>query len=676
VLCACIAVAARPAAAQADFTAATLVSGNSEIPFESASSPALSQDGRYLAFSGTIAGVEGVYRRDLQTGELQLVAHGDGSAPSISADGRYVAFTATDEPESYLAPGADEGCSQVYVRDMTLEPGKPGAYTLASTLGHGGAGEELFYEINRCSGRYGAVTAPGVALSADGRQVVFTVLCPSNLAPGVTGAEVAVRDLDTQETTLVSEAFGSEGQPLGKAPEGGGAYPSASASISGDGSTVAWQGTDVPQQVPSATDVTTNMATDGGEAKEVEPLWRRIGDGPSAVTKRLLAGAGLNFYFTGSHEESGKPIEGGALYQVTPPAPALSEHGNVAVAISNATTATNEASYGFLLNQPPPPTDAYLVAVNADPDSQPQVTPLTATPNFTAAHAFSGGVTNVAISPDGSRVAFETRRTSFALPAPALISPPAPETPFAYTYDVNLPLDTLQQVTSTFDGSPPNGATGQLSFSGDDLTLAFESSATNLIFGTPTAQVSQIYLTHETSTSTPIAAQSLGSVPATPLPLPSWILSATATAEPNGSVLLDAQAPGGGTLAARAVAQLPQPAKKNPAHRSRKPRGKRVHTAVASKRARKRAGTGLAIATHTIAQADARAEGASELQLSLHVDPAYRAQLLGKLGLYALLELTFTAPGHTPLSEEIPVTFHVQSKARASRKRQAGKTPR
>ena len=139
-------VAVLAPSAAAEFTAPTLVSGNAQIPFEEAGSPDLSQDGNYVVFQGKIAGVAGVYRRDLQTGALEPVAPGapDAAGPSVSAEGRYVAFTSTAEldPEATLPP-ADAGCPQVYVRDMTIEPGQPGAYVLASALSEepGDAGE-------------------------------------------------------------------------------------------------------------------------------------------------------------------------------------------------------------------------------------------------------------------------------------------------------------------------------------------------------------------------------------------------------------------------------------------------------------------------------------------------------------------------------------------------------
>ena len=98
--------------ARADFAQAMLVSGSRQQQFNEANAPALSADGRYAVFQGRLAGVPGVYRRDLLTGEVELVVGAfallpgaspaqraldapDAAVPSVSADGRYVAFTTT-----------------------------------------------------------------------------------------------------------------------------------------------------------------------------------------------------------------------------------------------------------------------------------------------------------------------------------------------------------------------------------------------------------------------------------------------------------------------------------------------------------------------------------------------------------------------------------------------------
>src|SRR5262249_39543852 len=155
----------------------TLISGTARVEADYAFEPVMSADGRYVAFSGSQAGVPGVYRKDLQTGALDLVAAGKAGAPSISADGRDVSFTTT---AVHPATGAGQRCSSVFVRDMSLAPDATGAYTLASALDRRSTG--LTYsgaQIPSCPGG-GSSTAAGVALSGDGRKVVFTVVGLSN----------------------------------------------------------------------------------------------------------------------------------------------------------------------------------------------------------------------------------------------------------------------------------------------------------------------------------------------------------------------------------------------------------------------------------------------------------------------------------------------------------------
>jgi hypothetical protein len=245
-------------------------------------------------------------------------------------------------------------------------------------------------------------------------------------------------------------------------------------------------------------------------------------------------------------------------------------------------------------------------------------------------------------------VAFNTRRVSFALASPTLVSPPVQEVANAYTYVANLELGTLQRATSTYEGSPPDGEPGQVSFAGDDLSLAFASSASNLFYGDGTPGASQVYLTQETPSPSQAAPQNLSPPPLEALPTPTWLLSAIAVPQADGSVMVDAYVPGAGTLSVRASAQLPSTA----ARKSAKAKGRRA-TAHKSK-----ADKAIQIPARTVGQATAVARGSSELRLRLRVSAAYRALVAGKDGLYCVLELSFAAPGHATLEQRIPVSFH------------------
>jgi hypothetical protein len=707
-------------AAAADFTAATLLSGTPQFQFERASAPALSADGRYAVFQGVLADIPGVYRRNLQTGAIEEVAGGDAAnpsepcnsekdpldacdaaAPSISANGQYIAFTTTadlqpegSEGKPQGEPAGDKGCPEVYVRNMgtasePLPAGTPGAYTLASALDGSSTGIKFLSCAPSAEGFAvaGAQAAPAVAISADGRHVAFTVLSTSNLThePGCPAqtplaecpaetqpSQVVVRDLETDTTTLVSAT------PQGQPTPAGGAFPSSesegafltiptvneysdqatgsTAAISADASTVAWLGTNVPDQVPSATDVAERGAGLAPLQREAEPLWRRIADGPTAVTKRLLAGAGLNFYFRPAIEDNN--VDGvfdgsfiGAPGAVFIP-PALSENGRTVAVIANAPTPANEGSWirGILSR---PDADTYVVRV-PEGSEEPQATALTVTPDYAAEGRVLRSVKDVAISPDGNRIAFDTGRSQFDLPSLAFAGPPFTNlNSNAETFEANLALGTLQRVTSTYNELEPNGEAGLLAFSATGQ-LAFASTATNLFFGDGVPS-SQVYLTQEIPLGPSAAPQELGATPGGPMPVAEWTLSATAVGQADGSVLVQAQVPGAGRLSATARAQLPKNSRTKAAKRSRKVAGRK---ASASRTPRKRSGT-TAVPLSTVTPGAATSVAVSSfVQLHLRVLTRYRSLIAKGLGLYALVRVTFTAPGHAPLVKEIPVTFH------------------
>src|SRR5262249_1829730 len=156
-------------------------------------------------------------------------AGADAAAPSISADGRYVSFTtrAALDPVDDTQPNSED----VYVADMAVTPP---TYELASALD--GSAQAM-------SGS--STAAPRVALSGDGRKLAFL-----NSADG---GQIYLRDLDTDQTTLVSVArdpVTGAMEPGVPVPGGGVMNAFAGAALSADGSTVAWVGAHLPAQVP------------------------------------------------------------------------------------------------------------------------------------------------------------------------------------------------------------------------------------------------------------------------------------------------------------------------------------------------------------------------------------------------------------------------------------------
>jgi Tol biopolymer transport system component len=176
-------------------------------------SPAISADGRYVAFEsfagnlvpGDTNDQSDVFLRDRRTGRTTLVSRTPAGTPglnnsfnpSISADGRFVAYL-SDSPD--FVRGDTNGTVDVFVRDR-----RAGRTALVSVSS---AGEQANDHCNVS------------AISADGRYVVYSSPA-TNLVPGDSNAneDVFVRDRSRRTTTRVSVASsgrqsdGWSGQP-------------------------------------------------------------------------------------------------------------------------------------------------------------------------------------------------------------------------------------------------------------------------------------------------------------------------------------------------------------------------------------------------------------------------------------------------------------------------------
>jgi Tol biopolymer transport system component len=204
------------------------------------SSPAISADGRFVAFQSAATnliandsnGVDDVFVRDLLNGSTERISidsagqagNGDSWRAAISADGRIVAF---GSDATNLVADDTNVWADVYVRDRQA----------ATTR-----------RVSQSSGNLqGNSPSSSPAISADGRYVAF-VSHASTLVPDDTNElnDVFVRDLQTGITSRVSTSS-EGGQGNGKS---GGAY--ANISISGDGLLVAFQ-SDASNLVPNDT---------------------------------------------------------------------------------------------------------------------------------------------------------------------------------------------------------------------------------------------------------------------------------------------------------------------------------------------------------------------------------------------------------------------------------------
>ncbi len=592
--------------------------------------PAISGNGQYVAFDGSYGGVTGVWRRDLATGAVEQVAGGDAELPSISASGRYISFTTTEpldeENDTSSAP-------DVYVRDME-KPDQPCpkhweesersseecAFTLVSAVNGSAAGLTYEYTTGSSSTRfeeehYGSLASGRSALSASGREVAFVTSAASNLAgPHTPALQVAVRNLETLETRLVSVRSGTSDEPVstlegeddygavftglaGKAPAFNpppsygeyGATPPLGASLSADGSTVAWMGEDIGQQVALLPGETRSPSY-------TEPLWRRIAPGSETPTRPITGGPDPA---NPACQASGETVLPGEASLADPcQGPFATPEGNIPSGIWTG-------GYGEL--QPRLSADGYTVAFTAqaplvalgndfgaDPFGRPSdlyvanmhegltrdqaLIPLTELASAKKEDVTTDGpIVDFDISPGGDQVAFTTQRTQFPLGSPAYISAPAAEAGMSELFDVDLADDTLTRVTQGYEGGPSEHphlaiATGRdvytsgdgalsPSFSDDGTELAFSSTASNLVYGdgnTPPAGLSEGHFDGSDAfvvsrilfpaTPTPQYV----SVPPETTPTPVWNLGVTALSRANGSVLLYVQAPGAGTLRAGA----------------------------------------------------------------------------------------------------------------------------
>jgi hypothetical protein len=698
-------------AAAADLTPPVLISGSLSLQADYAYQTAVSADGGYGVFTGSVGGVRGIYRKNLQTGQLDLVAAGDAAAPSISSNGRYISFT-TDELDLTTGDGQGQQCSSVYLRDMSHPIGSTAAFTLASALD--GSATGLTYAGTGdagCPGG-GSSAAAGVALSGDGSHVVFTVVGVSNLITGPAGpptappAQVVVRDMTTNRTTLVSQTQSSLGvipQPVpdgaamtdlstagsSEVPPGNADPGDSTAAISADGSTVAWLGINIPSQAPA----NANDAPSGYPNQYDEPLWRRIADGPSAPIRRILGGddeAGpcsggctgpLDLQYEPDSSvgdagpEHGSLINAAGFLGATPSQPATLTQGIPALSADGMTVAL--LSTAPLTGQDPPPgspttANAYLVSMAPGLNRSRAMRTLTrwASNNFRDAAA-DGPLTAIAISPRADQVAFVTSRTQFPLSPPALIGPTLSSLSSPQLYLVDLSDGTFQLASLGFDGQPANvpsnGSVASVetpSFSNDGGPLAFASAATNLVFGaesdlfsfgipvgTEAFTISQLVPTRAPGVT------SIGALPANATLQPEWRLSARARQNSDGSIRLDVRIPGGGVT--RAVARCTLLELRLLQHRPTKKL--RRHHAVAMRELR-------------LASASRRAKRAGIL--TLHLSPAarYRKLTANANGLYAVVTVTFAARGHRTVGQMLPIEFRQlpSHRRRTSRPNQNG----
>jgi hypothetical protein len=344
----------------------------------------------------------------------------------------------------------------------------------------------------------------------------------------------------------------------------------------------------------------------------------------------------------------GESLTGDAsLESVTPQ---LSKNGQEVAILSNKPR-TGEASQGGGLEEEGTPStaNAYVVNMASGLSRTQALTQLTEWASYDFKDdAPTSPVENIAISANGAEVAFTTARTEFPLAPPALITPELSQATYTQLYVANLAAGTLSLVSYGYEGEAANGNVATPSFTGGGETLAFASSATNLVYGafnkggTEGAGPGNVFVISEVSTPAVAGVQTIGPAPANPLAPQPWELLASTAPGPHGTVLVYVTVPGAGTLKASAKAEVPETVTVTS-------RGK-------GKRARKRKRTILA--DRTVASAKASARGGGLIELRLTSARAYRALVDSHDGLYATIELTFAVKGRPTLTKSVQATFH------------------
>jgi Tol biopolymer transport system component len=160
------------------------------------SSPAISSDGRYVAFHSQATNLvtpaitgQQVFRKDMLTGEVVIVsadaagAEGNGGSlfPAISDDGRYVAFHS--QATNLVTPAIT--LTQVFSKD--LETGEV-ALASADAAGTPGDGSAAYFPD----------------ISSDGRYVSFTSSSTNLVTPATSGQQLFSKDILTGEIKLAS----------------------------------------------------------------------------------------------------------------------------------------------------------------------------------------------------------------------------------------------------------------------------------------------------------------------------------------------------------------------------------------------------------------------------------------------------------------------------------------
>jgi Tol biopolymer transport system component len=630
----------------------------------------------------------GIFRYDRLTGELALVADGTevrlnakgecdpsqvifrgAENPSVSAEGRYVAFSTAQQ----LVPQDTNENVDVYVRDMdvplTIDRESSGAYTLVSA--QNGSEEPAVYNDSKISpplagGDPGAELWPNTAISADGRYVLFrSETVPSSLPGGSTPStepgQLFVRDLLAKTTTLVTRtAVGHKPEECGPVGTSAGGEPACGANgpatLSADGSTVAWVGSHAESQ-------TVFLPGESRNASTSYYLWQRWQES-EAVTRRITGVADPEDPECHGGSVSGDPTASGPCYGpltfpeshvgISSQAPGLSADGYTVAFLAGAALRPDSLK--------PEALDVFLTSM------RPGITRKAGTSELTLAVNGAEGdgnasVTSLALSSDGTHVAFVSQRNAFVL------GEPVPTGSFSTTgeqselYVIDLATNTLERAVVGLEGAEPNGSTANNpTLSANGSTLAFASAGSNLIFGDANGFSDAFAATLQVpgGTAASSAGVNAGSGGFSLIATSSPELGVSVKHDKDGGVILLVETPGPGKLSAKARGSIPKTA---PAKTTKQARASKV-LSRAPQTVKKKTAPPVMLAS---ASATARSEGTTTLTLHLSSKYIKDLQHIGKLEANVTVDFTPTASSESTLSDEVPATFVATSPAKSSK---------
>ena len=621
---------------------------------DASSQPDLSSDGRYVVFSTTARNLfpfdvqdppnafydGAVFRRDIAGGQLELVALGgkrtaaDGTLqrrgaanPSISGDGRWVVFSTGEA----LVPEDTNEHIDVYVRDMGRARTDPGAYELVSA--RDGSAAQASYAVREPRAPFrdpGSEVAPAVAISDDGRHIVFETAEVATDLPNRPGldtppGQVFARDRELRRTRLVTRVAGSVPPEPVSASASTGAVGLGPAAISPDGSTVAWAGQQAQQQ-------TRFLTAESQDGNVFYYLWQRIADGPDAPTRRITGAVDLDDpNCHGDYVPSASAT--GACYGPL----ADTEQGLSGIAATPPALSGDGRRVAFLTQSARRGLEAVAAVDLFVTDMSPGVSRKAGTVEVTREGTSrdpvaSGPVVSVNLSADGRWAAVVTPRTRFLVPQFALIGDVRIAAGTNELYLIDLVGTTIERAVRAHTGADADDAvSGQVSASRDGTRFAFASTAENLFFGDAN-QRSDVFTIDRVAIppTSPTPDEPAADVPfeAFDSPKPQTRrLTTFVRKAPRGKVRLEVRAPVSGRLQITIRGRLPD--------RDGRLRG----------------------AARTLAKKTRRLSRAGRVTIDLPIASRYRGRLRTAGALDARATLALAPQSGTPLRREIAVRF-------------------